>query len=145
MKRMTILAATVAFAAGTLHAADVKVPTRKPGLWEITTVAAGTGTTVIKTCVGENDDIATPSDSGECSPPTARRGGEEVFVDVVCTKPHGKMTLSTAFIGDFTTRYHGIMKISFDPPEGLRNMGVIIDGKYLGPDCSAAGDETAPE
>lgn len=114
------------------------VPKRKPGLWEITSVAAGTGMTTIKTCIGEDDDIATPEDSGNCSEPKVRREGADLFVDVVCKRAHGKQTLSTAFTGDFENRYHGIMKITFDPPEGVPSMGVILDGKYLGPDCEAA-------
>ncbi len=113
------------------------VPKRKPGLWEITTVAAGTGMTTIKTCIGPDDKISTPDDSGDCSEPKARRAGDSIFVDVVCKRGHGKETMSTAFTGDFDTRYHGVMKITFDPPEGLKSMGVILDGKYLGPDCES--------
>ena len=30
------------------------------------------------------------------------------------------------------------MKISFDPPSRVKNMGVVIDGRYIGPDCGAA-------
>ena len=71
---------------------------------------------------------------------TARRrkltqAGSEVIVDVVCKKPYGKQTMSTAFGGDFNARYHAMMKMTFDPPEGVKSMGVTIDGKYIGPDC----------
>jgi hypothetical protein len=122
---------------GTVHAAPANegVPKRKPGLWEITTVAAGTGMTTVKACVGADDKIATPDESGDCTEPKAKRVGADVIVDVVCKKAFGKQIMSTAFSGDFDSRYHGIMKITFDPPEGVRNMGVIIDGKYLGPNC----------
>jgi hypothetical protein len=141
--RRTIIAAACAAFAGLVGtppaAADEPTPKRKPGLWEITTVAAGTGMTTIETCVGPDDKIATPDDSGDCTEPKAMRMGEEVVVDVVCKKKFGRQIMSTAYIGDFTTRYHGIMKITFDPPEGVKTMGVIIDGKYLGPDCGAAG------
>jgi hypothetical protein len=141
--RRTIIAVAIAAIAGHIGtvphaAADEPVPQRKPGLWEITTVAAGTGMTTATACIGANDRIATPDDSGDCSEPTAKRVGAEVIVDVVCKKAFGKQTMSTAFSGDFDKRYHGIMKITFDPPEGLKNMGVIIDGRYLGPDCQAA-------
>lgn len=111
------------------------MPKRKPGHWRITTVSAGIGMTTIDACVGENDNLATPSDSGECSEPKVTTAGSEIIVDVVCKKPHGKQIMSTAFGGDFKTRYHGIMKMSFDPPEGWKNMGVTIDGQYVGPDC----------
>ena len=141
MRHTIFAAATTAIAAlsgTTLHAAaDEPVPKRKPGLWEITTVAAGTGMTTVKACIGNDDRIATPDDSGDCTMPKASRVGADVIVDVVCKKAHGKQIMSTAFSGDFDTRYHGIMKITFDPPEGVRTMGVIIDGRYLGPDCKA--------
>lgn len=118
-----------------LQAAEL--PKRKPGHWRITTVSPGFGTTTVDTCVGDNDDLATPADSGECAAPKVTQAGSEVIVDVVCTKPHGKQIMSTAFGGDFNRRYHGIMKMSFDPPEGWKNMGVTIDGEYVGPECPA--------
>jgi hypothetical protein len=138
LRRTTIAAAIAIIANTALQGRAEEVPKRKPGLWEITTVAAGTGMTTLKACIGPDDSIATPSDSGDCSAPKATRAGEEVIVDVVCKKEFGKEIMSTAFSGDFTTRYHAIMKITFDPPEGVKNMGVIIDGKYLGPDCGPA-------
>ena len=62
---------------------------------------------------------------------------------MVCTSKGGKQTISTTFTGDFQTRYHAILKTTFDPPIGaISHMGANFDGKYLGPDCPA-GD--APE
>jgi hypothetical protein len=55
---------------------------------------------------------------------------------VVCTSKEGKQTISATFTGDFDTRYHAILKTTFDPPIGaISRMGVNLDGKYLGPDC----------
>lgn len=116
-------------------ASAAELPRRKPGHWQITTVAAGMGMSTIDACVGENDNIATPDGSGDCSEPKVTAAGSEVIVDVVCKKPFGKQIMSTAFGGDFNARYHGVMKMTFDPPEGVKNMGVTIDGKYVGPDC----------
>lgn len=141
MQRALIAAVIAVFSATILQAGAAEVPKRKPGLWEITTVAAATGMTTSTVCIGPDDRIATPEDSGDCSEPTARSVGSEIFVDVVCKKKFGKQIMSTAFSGDFNSRYHAIMKITFDPPEGVPNMGVIIDGKYLGPDCSAPGPQ----
>jgi hypothetical protein len=117
--------------------AGPELPKRKPGHWEITTVSAGIGKTTVDACVGPNDNIAVPADSGDCSEPKVTQAGSEVIVDVVCKKPLGKQTMSTAFGGDFNARYHAVMKMSFDPPEGWPSMGVTIDGKYIGPDCPA--------
>ena len=76
-------------------------------------------------------------EGGDCTKPKATLLNEGVIVDVTCTSKDGKQTISTAFTGDFVTRYHAILKTSFDPPIGaLNNMGVIIDGKYLGPECA---------
>jgi hypothetical protein len=116
-------------------AGAAELPKRKPGHWEITTVSAGIGMTTVDTCVGENDNIATPADSGDCSAPKVTAAGSEVIVDIVCKKAYGKQIMSTAFGGDFNTRYHGVMKMTFDPPEGVKSMGVTIDGRYIGPEC----------
>jgi hypothetical protein len=125
-----------------LLSATLEAPKRKPGDWEITTVAPVSGMTKIKVCVGPDDDLITP-EGGDCTRPKLTPLNEGVIVDVTCTSKDGKQTISTAFTGDFQTRYHAIVKTTFDPPVGaINNMGVIIDGKYLGPDC-ASGDDSA--
>lgn len=118
-------------------AAAEMAPKRKPGLWEITTVAPVSGMTTIKTCVGQDDDIVRPAD-GDCTEPKVTPLNEGVTVDVVCTTKHGKQIISSTFTGDFETRYHATLKTTFEPPLGaIRRMGVKIDGKYLGADCPA--------
>jgi hypothetical protein len=75
--------------------------------------------------------------AGLCSAAPQAPAAEEVHL--VCTSKDGKQTISTTFTGDFQTRYHAILKTTFDPPIGaISHMGVNIDGKYLGPDCPAA-------
>jgi hypothetical protein len=59
-----------------------------------------------------------------------RHGNEGFIVDVMCTSTEGTQTISTTFTGDFDTRYHAILKTTFDPPVGaISHMGVNIDGK----------------
>lgn len=119
----------------TVLAADDEVPKRKPGLWEITTVAPVSGMTTFKTCVGDDDDIVRPAD-GDCTEPKLTPLNEGVIVDVICTTEQGKQIISSTFSGDFETRYHATLKTTFDPPLGaISRMGVKIDGKYLGADC----------
>lgn len=130
-----IAAGALAFMAGPASAATDGIPQRKPGYWEITTVAPVSGMTKVKVCVGAGDDIVRPEGS-DCTEPKLTPLNEGVIVDVVCTTKQGKQTISTTFTGDFETRYHAILKTTFDPPLGaIRNMGVNIDAKYLGPDC----------
>lgn len=115
------------------------VPRRKAGLWELTTIGAGSGTNKAKTCIGENDKILSPEGTNCTEPKVTRGGADTVIVDVVCTTGQGKETISGAFTGDFSTRYRAQVKMTFDPPPKgmLPHMGVTIDGKYLGPDCGA--------
>ena len=125
-------------AASAVLAATLEIPKRKLGYWEITTVAPVSGMTKINVCVGPDDDIVTP-EGGECSKPTVTPLNEGMIVNVVCTSKEGKQIISTTFTGDFATRYHAILKTTFDPPIGaISHMGVNIDAKYHGPDCKAA-------
>jgi uncharacterized protein DUF3617 len=136
MKQSLLIAALgAALAAGPSWAASDGVPKRKAGYWEITTVAPVSGMTKTKVCVGADDDIVRP-EGADCTEPRLTPLNEGVIVDVVCTTKDGKQTISTTFTGDFETRYHAILKTSFDPPLGaIRSMGANLDGKYLGPDC----------
>jgi uncharacterized protein DUF3617 len=138
MPHAIVAAATLALTSGFALAASHDVPKRKPGLWEMTTVAAGTGMTTVRACIGPDDSLVTPQDSGDCSEPKVRRVDDNIFVDVVCNKPYGQQIMSTALTGDFEKRYRATMKITFDPPEGMPNEGAIIDGRYIGPKCDPA-------
>jgi Protein of unknown function (DUF3617) len=101
--------------------------------------------TVIHACVGPDDNVALPADSGDCSKPKITSAGAEIIVDVVCKKAFGKQIMSTAFAGDFNSRYHAIMKMTFDPPDGLKNMGVTIDARYIGRECSPDAAVATPK
>jgi hypothetical protein len=144
MRRKIIVAATLSAAllvAGVLPASATDSPRRKPGLWEITTVGAGSGTSTARTCIAADDEILTPSDSGDCSEPKVSSGGTDTtIVDVVCKSGPVTETISGAFTGDFDTRYRAQVKISFDPPpRGMPpHWGLTVDGIYLGPDCTGA-------
>jgi hypothetical protein len=127
------------------YAAAGDLPQRKPGYWEITTVAPVSGMTKTKVCVGPDDNIVRPEGS-DCTEPMLTPLNEGFIVDVLCTSAEGKQTISTTFTGDFDTRYHAILKTTFDPPVGaISHMGVNIDGKYLGPDCPDDAKAAAAE
>jgi hypothetical protein len=135
--RLVLIGGMTALLCGVLHAAAPQGLKRKPGHWEITTIAVDTGMSTIQACVGADDNVALPADSGDCSTPKITPAGSEIVVDVVCKRKYGKEIMSTAFAGDFNSRYRAVMKITYDPPEGLKNMGVTIDAKYIGPECPA--------
>jgi len=150
MRTIIIGAALIGAALGTaglcassfVAEAEDAIPKRKPGLWEITTVAPVSGMTKGTTCVGADDDLVTP-EGGDCTKPKTTPLNEGMIVDVTCTDKDGKQIISTTFTGDFQTRYHAILTTTFDPPLGaISHMGVNIDGKYLGPDCKPGAPAT---
>jgi hypothetical protein len=91
-------------------AEDDVVPKRKPGLWEIITVAPVSGMTKAQICVGEDDDLITPSE-GDCTKPTVTKLNEGLTLDLMCTDAQGnKQTISASFTGNFDERYAATLK-----------------------------------
>ncbi|MFT3731905.1 MAG: DUF3617 family protein [Hyphomicrobium sp.] len=112
------------------------LPTRKPGLWQLTTVSDATGMKTFDTCITAADPVITGTGDKNCQTSDVKVLGDERYVDVVCHSDGARQKTSTVLTGDFTTWYRAMSKITFDPPEnGLAHMGVTIDGKYLSANC----------
>lgn len=118
MGMMLAFGPALAVAALPFTALALDVPARKPGYWELTTVAPMLGTKTTQVCITADNRISTPKDSGDCSEPKITAAGNETIVDVVCTGKEGKQTISTVLSGDFDKRYKAIIKMTFDPPLG---------------------------
>ena len=143
MSKIIILAAllgALSFTTGAIAAEGEALPKRKPGAWEIITVAPVSGMTKSTICVGEDDDLITPSE-GDCTKPRGDPSlNEGLTLDLTCTDAQGnKQSISASFTGNFDERYRATLKTNFDPPIGGPHMGVNIDGRFLGPDCPYAG------
>ena len=138
MRCALVLATVTAAFTAEVHAAAESLPVRKPGHWQITTIAPAFGTSTIEACITESDSIAAPADGRDCAAPEVKHAGDQVIVNVVCKTKLGEERTSTLYTGDFTTWYRGIMKMTFDlPTAGLANMGVTLDAKFVGPECPA--------
>lgn len=117
--------------------ASTSLPIRKSGHWRLTSVAATLGMKTFDTCIDAADPIITGIGDKNCATTNIKVLGDEHYLDVVCTTKAGKETTSTVLTGDFKTWYRAMSKITFDPPQnGVNHIGVTIDGKYVGPDCS---------
>ena len=91
MKRTIGLAASLSLAwllCSLLPANAEDVPRRKPGLWELTTIGAGSGTNKATTCIGENDKILTP-EGGNCTDPKVTKGGEDTIIVATVSAIYG--------------------------------------------------------
>lgn len=128
--------AVVASLAGRSSWAGEPVPARKPGQWELKTISGATGTILTRVCITPADSIIVPTNRGTCSEPKVERAGDQIIVDVACKTEQGEERISTLLIGDFTKWYRAIVKMTFDPPGlGPPNLGVTIEGHYLGEGC----------
>lgn len=120
-----------------MQAYAAEVPIRKPGQWKLSTVSETTGLQTFETCITGKDSIVA-GDDNECGKPDVKRIDDEIFVNVACKSETSSRKISTLLTGDFSSWYRAVTKITFNPPQdGVSHLGVIVDGKYLGPTCRA--------
>jgi hypothetical protein len=137
MLRSLIIAAAlgVFFEVPSTWAAEA-VPVRKSGQWELKTISGATGTILTRVCITPADSIIVPTNRGSCTQPKVDRAGDQTIVNVVCKTEQGEERISTLLTGDFEKWYRAIVKMTFDPPGlGPPNLGVTIEGRYLGEGC----------
>jgi hypothetical protein len=113
------------------------LPKRKPGLWELKTTLAEMGgiTNAFQICIDEEFDDLMDSrgdDETECSEQVVRRDGSRVLVAAVCQIDGTTATLSGVFAGDFSSRYTGEIKTTYDPPiQGMTTTHLTLEGRWL--------------
>lgn len=131
-----VCVSVMAVAATVMPAQADELPVRKPGRWQLTTVADSIGMKTFETCVTPADGIVPGVGDKNCRVSKVKRLADELYVDVECKADTGSEKTSTVLTGDFSTWYRAVSKMTFDPPQqGVSHMGVIVDGKYLGPEC----------
>ena len=114
------------------------LPKRKPGLWQhnMTTIGAPVPPTSVTMCTDERMDkmLADRSANERCSQQTARRDGDAVVVEAVCTQQNTTVRTKGRFTGDFNSSYTGEMHSTFDPPmHGMKESRQKIEARWLGP------------
>jgi hypothetical protein len=118
-------------------AAPSDAPKRKPGLWQQSVSGSGMPAQSMSMCTDEKTDDLLQSkanSAAQCSQQSVRRQGDAVIVEAVCK--HGNTTVRTngRFTGDFSSRYSGEMRSTFDPPmNGMKEMTQKMEARWIGP------------
>ncbi|MCC7080070.1 MAG: DUF3617 family protein [Burkholderiales bacterium] len=120
-------------------AASMDAPKRKPGLWQqtVTTTGLAVPPQSMSMCTDEKTDDLTAARAGqsrECQQQSIRRDGNAFVVDAVCRSGDTTIRTHGRFSGDFTARYSGELRSTFEPPmQGMKEMTQIIDARWIGP------------
>ncbi len=115
------------------------LPKRKPGLWQqsMTTIGTPGPSTSMTMCTDERmDKMLVQRSEGEqrCTQQTARREGNAVVLDAVCTHQGTTVRTKGRFSGDFNSSYSGDMHSTFEPPmHGMKEMRQKIEARWIGP------------
>ena len=115
------------------------VPKRKSGLWQqtVTTSSPGVPPQSMSMCTDEKTDNLMANQAGanqRCTQQSVRRQGNALVVDAVCKDANTTVHTHGTFTGDFTSRYAGEMRTTFEPPmHGMKEMTQKIEARWVGP------------
>lgn len=123
-----------------MPAASADMPTRKSGLWEITSQGTAGGQrmpgTTMQMCIeqGRDDVTGDPNEARrQCSKMDMKRSGNQTVIDSVCKIDGHTATGRTVISGDLATNYRMENTTRFDPPmNGMQSMSSTMTGKWLG-------------
>ena len=120
-------------------AASMDAPKRKPGLWQqtVTTTGMAVPPQSMSMCTDERTDDLIASRAGQsqdCQQQSIRREGDIFVIDAVCRSGNTTIRSHGRFSGDFSTRYSGELRSTFEPPmQGMKEMAQKIDARWVGP------------
>ena len=140
---LALVSATIAIRVGSAAPSeeqDRDLPTRRPGLWRISTLSITTGLQVIETCVQAGDSIIGDVRAG-CAKPQVARAENEAIVTIICEADGQSDVTSLLLTGDYSSWYRAQGKITSRSQVSSAEIhsGFTIDAKYLGSKCEAAG------
>lgn len=123
-----------------LPVAAADLPTRKSGLWEITSQTTAGGQrmpgSTMQMCIEQGRDDVTGDASEarrQCSKMDVKRSGNQMVIDSVCKMNGHTATGHTVISGDLVRDYRMENTTRFDPPmNGMQSMSSTMTGKWLG-------------
>jgi hypothetical protein len=128
------IASLIAMSAVLPAAAD-EMPTRKPGLWEVTMSSNGRTNLVVQQCVDRSTDQALLQSAGPisvaaCAKRDVQQSGNTLTIDSTCTVDGKPATSHAVVTGSFDSAY--TMDITAKG-EGLQSgLNMTLTGKWMG-------------
>jgi hypothetical protein len=133
-------------------------PSRKAGLWEISTSMNMMGRAInqtMKQCIDAKTDEklmaagqnAQAQAGVDCTTPVFKKSGQKYTTDISCKTNGMTMVMKSSMEGDFTSSYTGETTITYDPPLPVMGEQVVtLSAHWVGP-CTAGqkpGDMVMP-
>ena len=123
---------------GVASASAAEVPSRKAGLWDLTTKTPDGRTVSIQQCVDAKTDAAMQAMSGgmaqrACSKRDVQRSGDTITIDSVCTIAGRTRTAHAVITGSFDSTYTMVLT---SQGEGTATRTTTMTAKWAGP-CAA--------
>jgi hypothetical protein len=123
---------------GAASAAAADLPTRKAGLWEITT-GMGDHAVKMQQCVDAATDQAMQARAGtapqrDCSKHDVQKSGNTTTIDAVCTAAGKSRTSHIVIIGSFDSEY--TLTVTSQTEGQPARPPATLNAKWLGP-CAA--------
>lgn len=134
--RIVVAALALMTAGGTGFAQEM--PSRKPGLWEITMQITSTPSQGVKHCIDEKTDRQMQSlgqslDKNACTKNSWRRDGDRYLGESECKIGASVAITRSVFAGDFDKAYRGEVDSRFEPPmAGVSQNKVTITARWAG-------------
>ena len=135
--RPVVLAAALAAAPAVVAAQDL--PSRKPGLWEVTMQVTNAPSQTVRQCIDEKTDaqmqrMAQGMGQQQCSKNTLTRDGDRWVGESECRFGGSTATSRSVFAGDFDKAYKGEVDTKYSPPMGgVSQSKVTMQAKWAGP------------
>lgn len=123
---------------GAVSAAAAELPSRKAGLWELSTKTPDGHAVSMRQCVDAKTDAALQSMSGgmaqrACSKRDVQRSGDTITMDSVCTFAGRTTTAHAVITGSFDSGYTMVLTSQGD---GVPARTTTMTAKWIGP-CAA--------
>lgn len=143
MPRPSVVArlAPAVVAAGALAAsaaAAQELPSRRPGLWEVTMQTTNAPSQTVRQCIDEKTDaqmqrFAQGVDMKNCSRNSWHRDGDRYLGEAECRFGASTVTSRSVFSGDFARSYRGEVDSRYVPPmAGVAQAKVTIVARWAG-------------